>query len=100
MQQNKLYVGNLPWSMNDGALKDLFSEFGEVTEAIIIMDRQTNRSKGFGFVTFSDDASAQRAVDAMAEKEIDGRTIVVNIARPREERPNRGGGGFDRRRSY
>lgn len=84
--------------MNDGALKDLFSEFGEVTEAIIIMDRQTNRSKGFGFVTFSDDASAQRAVDAMAEKEIDGRTIVVNIARPREERPRGGGGGFDRRR--
>lgn len=102
MQQNKLYVGNLPWSMNDGALKDLFSEFGEVTEAIIIMDRQTNRSKGFGFVTFADDASAQRAVEEMAEKEIDGRKIVVNVARPREERPRTGGGGggFDRRRSY
>lgn len=102
MQQNKLYVGNLPWSMSDQELKDLFSEFGEVTEAIIIMDRQTNRSKGFGFVTFSDDASAERAVEAMADKEIEGRKVVVNIARPREERPNRGGsgGGFDRRRSY
>ena len=96
MQQNKIYVGNLPWSMNDESLKELFSQFGEITEAIIIMDRQTNRSKGFGFVTFADDASAQRAVEEMSEKEIEGRKITVSIARPREERRN-DHGSFKRR---
>lgn len=98
MQQNKIYVGNLPWSMNDAALNELFAQFGEISEAIIIMDRQTNRSKGFGFVTFTDDASAQRAIDEMTEKEIDGRKIVVTIARPREERKT--DRGSFKRRSY
>ncbi len=98
MQQNKIYVGNLPWSMNDSSLNELFAQFGEISEAIIIMDRQTNRSKGFGFVTFADDAAAQRAVEEMNEKEIDGRKIVVTIARPREERRN--DRGSFKRRSY
>lgn len=99
MQQNKLYVGNLPWSMNNDSLQELFAQFGEVTEAIIIMDRNTNRSKGFGFVTFSDDASAQRAIEAMAETEIEGRKIVVNVAKPREERSN-SDRSFNKRRTY
>ena len=85
----KLYVGNLPWSMTNDSLRDLFSEFGEVTEAVIISDRMSGRSKGFGFVTFATDDAAKAAVQAMHEKDLEGRKIIVNVARPREERPRR-----------
>lgn len=97
----KLFVGSLPYSVTDDDLADLFKEFGEVASAKVIFDRETNRSKGFGFVEFNDDAAAKQAVDALNNKEIQGRTIVVNEARPQEARPprrdfgdnNRGGGG-------
>jgi RNA recognition motif-containing protein len=97
----KLFVGSLPYSITDDDLADLFKEFGEVASAKVIFDRETNRSKGFGFVEFNDDAAAKQAVDALNNKEIQGRTIVVNEARPQEARPprrdfgdnNRGGGG-------
>jgi len=96
MDKKKLYVGNLPWSMSGDSLKELFSQYGEISEAIIISDRMSGRSKGFGFVTFVNEADAEKAVAEMHEKEIEGRKIVVNVARPREDR-----GGFrrdDRRR--
>ncbi len=103
MDKKKLYVGNLPWSMNEQGLKDLFAQFGEITEAIIINDRYTNRSKGFGFVTFANEADAEKAIAEMAEKEIEGRKIIVNVAKPREERPSRDGGfrrDYNNRRSF
>lgn len=98
MDKNKLFVGSLPWSINGDSLKELFAQYGEITEAIVITDRQTGRSKGFGFVTFANEESAQKALE-MSGKEVEGRPIVVNVAKPREER---GGGGFrrDDRRSY
>jgi cold-inducible RNA-binding protein len=98
MDNKKLYVGNLPWSATGDSLRDMFAEFGEVTEAVIISDRMSGRSKGFGFVTFATEEAAKAAADAMNEKEIEGRKIVVNVARPREDRGGDRGG--DRRRSY
>jgi len=100
MDKKKLYVGNLPWSINDQGLKDMFSAFGEVTEAVIISDRYTGRSKGFGFVTFANEADAEKAVAEMADKEIENRKIVVNVAKPREERPRSGGDGGGFRRDF
>lgn len=102
MDKKKLYVGNLPWSVNEQSLKDMFSPFGEITEAIVISDRYTGRSKGFGFVTFANEADAEKAIAEMAEKEIEGRKIMVNVARPREERSNQrgGGGGGGFRKDY
>jgi len=82
----KLYVGNLPWSIDDGKLKEMFSEYGEVTEAVIIKDKFSGRSKGFGFVTFTDDEAAKKAMQEMNSKEIEGRQIKVNEAQAREER--------------
>jgi len=102
----KLFVGSLPYSMTDDDLAELFKEFGEVASAKVIFDRETNRSKGFGFVEFNDDAAAKTAIDALNNKEIQGRTIVVNEARPQEDRPRRdfggqggGGGGYNRDRN-
>lgn len=80
----KLYVGNLPYSVNDTQLADLFSSYGTVTSAVVIMDRATGRSKGFGFVEFEDDAAAMAAIDAMNGQEVEGRELKVNEARPRE----------------
>lgn len=100
MDKKKLYVGNLPWSMNNDSLKELFASYGEIVEAIVISDRMSGRSKGFGFVTFADEAAAEKAAAEMNGKDVEGRQIVVNVARPREER---GGGGFrrdNRRPSY
>jgi cold-inducible RNA-binding protein len=94
--KNKLFVGSLPWSINNDSLKELFTPYGEVTEAIIINDRESGRSKGFGFVTFATPESAQKALE-LNGKEIEGRTIVVNVAKPREERT---GGGFRRNNDY
>lgn len=85
-QKNKLYVGNLPFSVRDEDLNGLFAEFGEVTEAKVITDKFSGRSKGFGFVTFADEAQAEEAVKAMNDKEVEGRKIVVNVARPMEPR--------------
>lgn len=80
----KLFVGNLAYAVNDDALKALFDEFGEVTSANVITERDSGRSKGFGFVEFSDDAAADEAIKTMHEKEVEGRKLTVNEARPRE----------------
>tara|TARA_Y100000310_G_C20658160_1_gene803142 strand:+ start:119 stop:373 length:255 start_codon:yes stop_codon:yes gene_type:complete len=82
---NKVYVGNLPFSVNNDKLKELFSEFGDVTEAVVITDRFSGRSKGFGFVTFANDESTNKAIEAMNEKEFEGRKIKVNEAIKKEE---------------
>lgn len=86
----KLYVGNLTYSTDNQALEDMFSAFGEVRSAQVVMDRETGRSKGFGFVEFADDQSANAAIEGMNGKDIGGRSLTVNEARPREDR---GGGG-------
>lgn len=82
----KLFVGGISWGTTSDGLRDAFTQFGEVVEAVVITDRETGRSKGFGFVTFTTPEEAQAAVAAMDQKELDGRTITVNVARPREER--------------
>ena len=89
----KLYVGNLKYAIGTADLERIFGEFGTITDAIVIMDRQTGRSKGFGFVTFESDEDAQRAIDAVNGSEIDGRPVTVNVAKPREERGGGGGRG-------
>jgi RNA recognition motif. (a.k.a. RRM, RBD, or RNP domain) len=90
---NKLYVGNLAYSVRDESLQSAFSEFGTVTSAKVMMDRETGRSKGFGFVEMGSDAEAQAAINGMNGQALDGRPLVVNEARPREERPGGFGGG-------
>ena len=92
---NKLYVGNLSYNIRDDDLQQAFAQFGTVTSAKVMMDRDTGRSKGFGFVEMGSDPEAQAAINAMNGQALDGRAIVVNEARPREERPGgfRGGGG-------
>jgi RNA recognition motif-containing protein len=100
---NKLYVGNLAYSLRDQDLNDAFSQFGSVASAKVMMDRETGRSKGFGFVEMSSDAEAQAAINGLNGQPVAGRAVVVNEARPREERPagfrspygggNGGGGG-------
>ena len=97
---NRLFVGNLSFQTTENDLQDAFAAFGTVTEANLMMDRMTNRSRGFAFITMGTPEEAQKAIDGMNGKDIDGRAITVNIARPREERPaggrrdfgNRGGG--------
>ena len=94
----KLYVGNLPFSINDESLKEQFSAHGTVETAQVIMDKLSGRSKGFGFVEMSSEEEAKVAIEQMSEKEVDGRKIVVNEARPMEKRERgsfggRGGGG-------
>ncbi len=83
--QNKLFVGNLSWGVTDDMLKQAFEEAGEVVEAKVITDRETNRSRGFGFVTMKDEAGAQKAIEMFDGKELDGREIKVNIARPKQD---------------
>ena len=78
----KLYIGNLPYSYRDSDLESLFSEYGTINSAVVIMDRQTNRSKGFGFVELEDDAMAEKAIADLNGKDADGRSLVVNEARP------------------
>ena len=90
---NKLYVGNLAYSVRDESLQQSFSQFGSVTSAKVMMDRDTGRSKGFGFVEMGTDAEAQAAINGMNGQPLEGRAIVVNEARPREERPGGFGGG-------
>ena len=95
MDKKKLFVGSLPWSLSGSSLKDLFAQYGEIVEAIIISDSATGRSKGFGFVTFANEADAEKAQSEMNGKDVEGRNIIVNFAKPREER-----GGFKRNDNY
>ena len=88
----KLYVGNLTYGMDNNSLEAMFSSFGQVNSAQVITDRDTGRSKGFGFVEFGDDQAAKAAINAMNGKDVDGRALTVNEARPREERSGGGGG--------
>ena len=90
---NKLYVGNLPYSVRDGDLEQSFGQFGTVTSAKVMMERDTGRSKGFGFVEMGSDAEAQAAINGMNGQPLGGRSLVVNEARPMEPRPPRSGGG-------
>ncbi|HMN92830.1 MAG TPA: RNA-binding protein [Hydrogenophaga sp.] len=92
---NKLYVGNLPYTVRDEDLQQAFSAYGSVNSAKVMMERDTGRSKGFGFVEMGSDAEAQTAIEGMNGQSMGGRSLVVNEARPMEPRPPRsGGGGF------
>jgi RNA recognition motif-containing protein len=93
----KLFVGNLSFNLTENELQDAFAAHGTVLEANLMMDRATGRPRGFGFVTMSTPEEAQKAIAAMHGKELGGRALTVNIARPREERPPGGGGGGPRR---
>ncbi len=90
---NKLYVGNLPYSFRDEDMQQAFSQFGNVSSAKVMMERDTGRSKGFGFVEMGSDAEAQAAIKGMNGQNMGGRDLVVNEARPMEARPPRSGGG-------
>lgn len=86
MNQRKLFVGSLPWAVDDAKLAEMFSQVGTVVTAQVLKDRETGRSRGFGFVEMSTDEEAQEAVNKLNGSDIEGRKIVVNIARPREDR--------------
>jgi RNA recognition motif. (a.k.a. RRM, RBD, or RNP domain) len=90
---NKLYVGNLPYQVRDSDLEQAFSQYGQVTSAKVMMERETGRSKGFGFVEMGSDAEAQAAIEGMNGQSMGGRSVVVNEARPMEQRPRSGGFG-------
>jgi RNA recognition motif-containing protein len=94
----RLYVGNLSYGVTNSSLEELFAPFGAVRSAQVIMDRDTGRSKGFGFVEMPDDNAARSAIEALNDQEHDGRRLAVNEAKPREERSFGGGGGGSRRR--
>ncbi len=85
----KIYVGNLPYSIRDAELEELFRPYGDVTSANVIIERETNRSKGFGFVEMPEAGEAQNAIAQLNNKEINGRGLKVNEAKPREDRPRR-----------
>ncbi len=87
MEESRLYVGGLPFGVNDSKLKEMFSEAGTVVNATVIIDKFSGRSKGFGFVEMGTVEEANKAIEKFNGKELDGRKITVNIARPREERP-------------
>jgi cold-inducible RNA-binding protein len=96
----KLFVGNLSYNTTENDLQDAFAAHGTVLEANLMMDRATGRPRGFGFVTMSTPEEAQKAIDALNGKQLDGRALTVNVARPREERPAGGGGGGGPRRDF
>jgi len=85
----QIYVGNMNYRTTEEDINSLFSQFGEVESVKLISDRETGRAKGFGFVTMNDDAAAKEAIEALNEKEFEGRTLRINEAKPREERPRR-----------
>ena len=93
MAQQNLFIGSLAYATNDDSLKAHFETIGPVSSARVITDRETSRSKGFGFVEYENDADNQKAVDELNGKELDGRTINVSLARPKEDRPAGNGGG-------
>ena len=90
---NKLFVGNLSFNTTENDLQDAFGAHGTVTETNLMVDRETGRPRGFGFITMSSADEAQKAIEGMNGKDVDGRALTVNIAKPREERPGGGGGG-------
>jgi RNA recognition motif-containing protein len=92
-----IYVSNLSFNVQDEDLREFFAEYGEVSSAKVIMDKFTNRSRGFGFVEMSDNAAAQKAIQELDGATVEGRAIKVSEAKPREERSNTGGGGGNRR---
>lgn len=97
-----IYVANIPWKASEEELRNLFSQYGEVDSAKIITDKFTQRSRGFGFVEMKDESAAKQAIDELNGKDFMGKNLVVNEARPREDRGsggggNRGGGGYNRR---
>ena len=94
----RLYVGNLSYNVTNQSLESLFAEFGRVQSAQVVMDRDTGRSKGFGFVEMSENGQAQAAIAGLHQKEVDGRSLTVNEARPREERGGGGRGGYGGKR--
>jgi cold-inducible RNA-binding protein len=94
---NKLFVGNLSFNTTENDLQDAFAAHGTVTETNLMMDRATGRPRGFGFVTMSSSEEAQKAIEAMNGRDMDGRALTVNVAKPREERTGGGGGGGGRR---
>ncbi len=99
MQKQNLFIGSLAYATNDDSLKAFFEQVGPVSSARVITDRDSGRSKGFGFVEYENDADNQKAVDQLNGQELDGRAINVSLARPKEDRPKRdfnGGGGGDR----
>ncbi len=96
----KLYVGNLDYGVTDSALEQMFAAHGTVQSAQVIMDRDTGRSKGFGFVEMSNDQEAQNAIRELNGKQVEGRALTVNEARPKTEGGNRGGGGGGGRGGY
>jgi len=105
MAQQNLFIGSLAYATTDDGLKDFFATIGPVVSARVITDRESGRSKGFGFVEFENDDDNQKAVDQLNGKELDGREINVSLARPKEDRPQRdsnggGGGGSFRQRSW
>ena len=100
VNNKKLYFGNLPFSMTDDALTQLVGEFGEVVEVKVITDFRTGRSKGFAFVEFVEEDSAKAAMEALAEKEVDGRKLFVKVARPKAPRRDFGGGNGGGRRDF
>ena len=91
MNNSKLFVGNLSFNTTENELQDLFGQHGTVVEANLITDRETGRARGFGFITMSTPDEAQRAIDALNGSEVDGRSLTINVAKPREERGGSGG---------
>lgn len=91
-----IYISNLSYSVNDADLKELFAEYGEISSAKVITDRETGRSRGFGFVEMPDDTMAQKAIEELNQAEYDGKVINVTVAKPRTDRPAGGGGGGSR----
>jgi len=100
MNNNKLFVGNLSFNTTENDLQDTFAAYGTVTETNLLMDRETGRPRGFGFVTMSTPEEAQAAMAALSGKSIEGRDLTVNLAKPREERGGSGGGSGGGRREY
>jgi len=90
---SKVYVGNLSWNTTDDTLRDAFGQFGQVTDSIVMRDRDTGRSRGFGFVTYASPGEADAAIQGLHEQELDGRRIKVNLANARGDKPSYGGGG-------
>jgi len=100
MATQNLFIGSLAYATTDDTLKAFFETIGEVASARVVMDRESGRSKGFGFVEFVDEANNQKAVDELNGKDLDGRPINVSLARPKEDRPRGGDGGSFRQRSW
>lgn len=95
-----IYVSNLSFDVQDEDLKDFFTPYGEVTSAKVITDRETGRSRGFGFVEMSDEAASKKAIAELDGATVENRTISVSVAKPKEERSSRGGGGYNNGNSY